>query len=57
MITQFIEWTTHLSRTSNAAFAFVTVATMAVVGIGLSLVVEIIFKVIGMKADKVEDHY
>ena len=56
MITQFIEWTTHLSRTSNVAFAFVTVVTMAVVGIGLSLTVEIIFKVIGMKADKVEDH-
>ncbi|WP_333653951.1 hypothetical protein [Dissulfurispira sp.] len=57
MVEQFIEWTTRLNETNSLAFAFVTVGTMIVVGVGIALVVELVFKILGIKTEKIEHHH
>jgi hypothetical protein len=49
MISSFIEWTTRLNATHPLAFALVTVATMAALGIAIAVVVEVAFKLLGIK--------
>lgn len=57
MVEQFIEWTTCLNETNSLAFALVTVGTMSVVGIGIAFAMELVFKIIGIKIEKIEHHH
>ncbi|MEK6621570.1 MAG: hypothetical protein AABY74_03515 [Planctomycetota bacterium] len=53
---QFSQWVTHLSNTNNLAFALVTVGTMFIVAIGVVLSVDLLFKILGIKIEKIEHH-
>lgn len=44
MLAWFIQWTTQLNQTSHAAFAVVTVLTMATIGVGIAVVAEVLLK-------------
>ncbi|MBT9536845.1 MAG: hypothetical protein AAB283_04645 [Planctomycetota bacterium] len=57
MITQFIEWTTYLNETNKLAFALVTVGVMAAVGIVIAFIAEPVFKVLGIKTEKMGHHH
>jgi small neutral amino acid transporter SnatA (MarC family) len=57
MITDFIEWTTHLNETNRLAFALVAVGVMAAVGIVIAFIAELVFKVLGIKTEKMGHHH
>ena len=57
MITQFIEWTTYLNETNKLAFALVTVGVMAAVGVVIAFIAEPVFKVLGIKTEKMGHHH
>jgi hypothetical protein len=57
MITDFIEWTTHLNQTDRVAFALVTVAVMAGVGVFIATIAELIFKALGVRTGKPDHHH
>ncbi|MDI6746434.1 MAG: hypothetical protein QMD17_04760 [Rhodocyclaceae bacterium] len=57
MFADFIAWTTHLNETNRFAFALVTVATMAGVGILFAAITELVFKTLGIKSGKGEHHH
>ena len=44
MLDWFIQWTTELNQTNRIAFALVTVATMAAIGVCIAVVAELILK-------------
>lgn len=52
MLSWFIEWTTRLNQDQHLAFALVTVVVMAATGIGISLVTEGFFRLLGIRPDK-----
>jgi hypothetical protein len=57
MFADFIAWTTHLNETNRFAFALVTVATMAGVGILFAVITEVVFKALGIQSGKGEHHH
>ncbi|MBU3910297.1 MAG: hypothetical protein KKF85_04115 [Gammaproteobacteria bacterium] len=57
MFAEFIAWTTHLNETNRFAFALVTVALMAGVGITFAAIAEVVFKALGIKSGKGEHHH
>lgn len=52
MIEGFVAWTTHLNETNRLAFAVVTVGVMAVVGIAIAVVAELVFRIVGIKTGR-----
>ena len=52
MISDFIDWTTHLNETNRLAFALVTVGVMVAVGIAISFVAELVFRLLGIKTGR-----
>ena len=57
MFDMFIAWTTQLNQTNHLIFALVTVLTMALTGIGIASLVELIFKGRGAGKSGAPDHH
>jgi hypothetical protein len=54
MLTWFIEWTTRLNETNHLAYALVTVAVMALMGISIAMIAELILKLVGVRSNKAD---
>jgi hypothetical protein len=52
VISDFIDWTTHLNETNRLAFALVTVGVMATVGLTIAAVAELVFRALGIKTGR-----
>lgn len=52
-----MKWVAELNKTSHVAFAFLTISTMAGIGICIAFLAEMFFKVLGIKNDKIEIHH
>jgi hypothetical protein len=50
-------WITELNKTDHLGFAILTVVTMAGIGVGLGSTIELFFKLIGVKTNKIEIHH
>lgn len=51
------QWLAELNRNNHAAFAFVTVAATASVGVLIAVIMELLLKLVGMKANKTGQHH
>jgi hypothetical protein len=49
-----INWVVELNKSNHSGFAILTVATMAVVGIFIAVLAELVFKGLGIKTEKIE---
>ncbi|MDP1651843.1 MAG: hypothetical protein Q8L56_03875 [Rhodocyclaceae bacterium] len=57
MLDWFIEWTTQLNQTDHLLFGLVTVLTMALTGIGIAGLVELLLKGMGAGKSGAPDHH
>ena len=49
MIASFIEWTTRLNASNPLAFALVTVGVMVALGVTIAAVVDLAFRLLGIR--------
>lgn len=47
-------WIVELNKTNQIGFAALTVATMSGIGIAIALTIELLFKALGIKSDKIK---
>jgi hypothetical protein len=57
VISDFIQWTTHLNQTNHLAFALVTVGLMTATGLAIAVVAELVFKLLGIRTDRLRHHH
>ncbi|MEO5361311.1 MAG: hypothetical protein H7843_12845 [Nitrospirota bacterium] len=50
-------WITELNKTDHTAFAILTVVTMSGIGLVIGSTIELFFKVLGIKTNKIEIHH
>jgi len=50
-------WLVDLNKTSPFWFGIVTVVTMAGVGVAIAFITELIFKIFGVKGERIEIHH
>ncbi|MBI5057381.1 MAG: hypothetical protein HZB61_12275 [Nitrospirae bacterium] len=50
----FMSWIAELNKNNHTAFGLLTIGTMAGIGIFIAFVAEMIFKMLGIKNDKIE---
>jgi hypothetical protein len=51
------QWLVELNKNSPIWFGVVTVITMAVIGGGIAYVIELFFKIAGIKGKRIEIHH
>ncbi|MCI4625318.1 MAG: hypothetical protein L3V56_05080 [Candidatus Magnetoovum sp. WYHC-5] len=51
---QIISWVVELNNSNHMGYAFLTVFVMAGIGGLLGVTIELIFKTLGIKSDKIE---
>ncbi|MCG6551961.1 MAG: hypothetical protein L7F77_06510 [Candidatus Magnetominusculus sp. LBB02] len=52
-----LTWITELNKTDHTAFAILTVVTMSGIGVVIGSSIELIFKILGIKTNKIEIHH
>lgn len=52
-----INWIVELNKTNQIGFAVLTVVTMVVVGCSIAIVVELAFKALGIKVEKIKHQH
>lgn len=50
------QWLVELSRNNRLAFALVTVAVTGVTGVMIAAFIELLFKVLGIRTDRIDSH-
>jgi hypothetical protein len=51
------QWLVETNKTNHLLFAIVTVVTMSGLGVIIAAVTEVIFKVLGVKGERIEIHH
>ena len=52
-----IQWFVELNKSSHVGFGVVTVITMSGIGLMIAVVTELLFKVFGVKGERIEIHH
>lgn len=50
-------WLVYLNKNSPLLFGIVTVLTMSGVGVAIAVLTELIFKILGIKGERIEIHH
>jgi len=51
------QWLVELNKNSHVWFGVVTVATMSGLGVLIAVVIELLFKLFGIKGERIEIHH
>jgi hypothetical protein len=52
-----LAWVTELNKVDHTGFAILTVVTMSGIGLVIGSTIELIFKILGVKTNKIEIHH
>jgi len=51
------QWLIELNKTSHIGFGMLTVITMSGIGLGIAVITEVLFKMFGVKGERIEIHH
>jgi len=51
------QWLVELNKTSHIGFGIVTVITMSGLGVIIAATIEVLFKILGVKGERIEIHH
>jgi hypothetical protein len=53
----FSQWLVALNKTNHIGFGMLTVATMSGLGVIIAATIEVLFKFLGVKGERIEIHH
>lgn len=51
------QWLVELNKSNHIGYGVVTVITMSGLGILIAVVIEVLFKLLGIKGERIESHH